>query len=82
MTYSIEGIPATQTELVRAVQSLAASAMGIEQHLDKIHDRLDGIEDSFIGLSVTVRGFEEMKGFVEDLKPRLENIHDAIDRKP
>ena len=45
MTYSIEGIPATQTELVRAVQSLAASARGIESSLDEIHGRLSHIGD-------------------------------------
>lgn len=82
MTNSIEGLPATQTQLIRAVHSLVASAMGIEQSLNKIHDRLDGIEDSFVGLSVTVHGLEEMKGFVENLVVRLEDIHDAIDRKP
>jgi hypothetical protein len=45
MTYSIEGVPATQTELVRAVQSLAASAKGIESSLDEIHGRLSHIGD-------------------------------------
>ena len=45
MTYSMEGIPATQTELVRAVQSLAASAKGIESSLDEIHGRLSHIGD-------------------------------------
>ena len=45
MTYSIEGVPATQTELVRAVQSLAASAKGIKSSLDEIHGRLSHIGD-------------------------------------
>ena len=79
MTYSIEGIPATQTELVRAVQSLASSAMAIEESLDKIAKRLSGIEDSLY--PVTVKGIEDMRQSIDDIDITLTNISDSLDRK-
>ena len=54
MTYSIEGIPATQTELVRAVQSLAASAIGIEGQLTDINEKLGEIDTTLRALTNAV----------------------------
>ena len=82
MTHSIEANPATQTQLIRAVQSLASSAMGIEESLDKIAKRLDGIEDTlFENHPVTVRGIEEIRQSIDDLDISLTNISDALDRQ-
>ena len=75
MTHSIEEIPTTEDKLLRAIKTLATSAMGIEQSLNNIADRLDGIEDSFIGLSVTVHGLEEMNCSIKDLKTKLDGIN-------
>ena len=81
MTHSIKGITATQTELIRAVQSLASSAMGIEESLDKIAKRLDGIEDTlFANYPVTVKGLEDMRQSIDDLDISLTNIFDALDK--
>lgn len=44
-----------EERLLSAIETLATSAMGIEQSLNNIADRLDGIEDSFVGLTITVR---------------------------
>ena len=78
MTFSNEAIPATQTELVRAVQSLASSAMGIEESLDKIAKRLSGIEDSLY--PVTVRGIEDMRQSIDDIDITLTNIYQTLDK--
>jgi len=81
MTHSIEGILTTEEKLVRAVQTLASSAMGIEESLNKIHDRLDGIEDSFVGLSVTanVDGLGHVKQSINDVETALQSIADQLD---
>jgi len=80
MTHSIEGIPTTEDKLLRAIKTLATSAMGIEHSLKDIADRLDGIEDSFIGLSIHVHGLEEINCSIKDLKTKFDGIN-ALDPK-
>lgn len=83
MTHSIEGIPTTEDNLLRAIKTLATSAMGIEKHLntiadnlDTIHDRLDGIEDSFLGFAPTGDKLVEVKHSIDS---GFKNVTDSID---
>ncbi len=73
-------VPCTE-KLISAVQTLATSAMGIEESLDKIAKRLDGIEDSLCtNYPVTVKGIDDVRQSIDDLDISLSNIFDAVDK--
>tara|TARA_Y100000401_G_scaffold21371_1_gene14326 strand:+ start:2378 stop:2551 length:174 start_codon:yes stop_codon:yes gene_type:complete len=55
--------------------------MGIEESLDKIAKRLDGIEDSLCtNYPVTVKGIDDVRQSIDDLDISLSNIFDAVDK--
>jgi len=62
MTYSIEGIPATQTELVRAVQSLASTVKGIELQLVDISNHLSQLSEIDTTLRAMTNAVDDASG--------------------